>query len=94
MGDMVDELRAQSITCVSSLDNVTMAPDIIIGNTQIETVLCLAQFPGVPVISICDDRVAQHGSTFHIFRVSVLRGSRCKLRGAPDVGATALLRHR
>ena len=69
MGDMVDELRAQSITCVSSLDNVTTAPDIIIGNTQIETVLCLAQFPGVPAVSICHDRVAQHGTPPHFSRI-------------------------
>ena len=69
MGDMVDELRVQSITCVSSLDNVTTAPDIIIGNTQIETVLCLAQFPGVPAISICHDRVAQHGTPPHFSRI-------------------------
>lgn len=61
IGDMIDELRQQSITCVSDLESVATAPDIIIGNTQIETVLCLAHFPGVPAISICHDRVAEHG---------------------------------
>lgn len=61
MGDMVEELRANSIACVTDLDCVATAPDILIGNTQIETVLCLAKFPGVPAISICHDRVAQHG---------------------------------
>lgn len=61
IGDMADELRAESITCISKLEDVTRAPDIIIGNTQVETALCLAQFPGVPAISICHDRVAEHG---------------------------------
>lgn len=61
IGDMVEELREQSIACVSDLESVTVPPDIIIGNTQIETVLCLAHFPGAPAISICHDRVHEHG---------------------------------
>jgi hypothetical protein len=69
MGDMVDELRVQSITCVTDLGNVATAPDIIIGNTQIETVQCLAQFPGIPAISICHDRVAEHGAPPRFSRI-------------------------
>lgn len=61
MGDMVEELRATSIACITDLAAMAVAPDIIIGNTQIETVQCLARFPGVPAVSICHDRVAQHG---------------------------------
>lgn len=61
IGDMIEELREQSIACVDDLESLTVAPDIIIGNTQIETMLCLARFPGVPAISICHDRVAEHG---------------------------------
>ncbi len=61
MGDMVEELHSHSICCATTLDAVTIRPEIIIGSTQIETVLCLAYFPDVPVISICHDRVAQHG---------------------------------
>ena len=69
IGDMVDELRHQSIACVTSLQDLATAPDIIVGNTQIETALCLAQFPGVPAISICHDRVAEHGRPPRFTRV-------------------------
>jgi hypothetical protein len=69
IGDMVEELREQSIACVSDLESVTVPPDIIIGNTQIETVLCLAHFPGVPAISICHDRVHEHGRPPRFFRI-------------------------
>lgn len=61
MGDMVDVLRAQCIACVTDLNNVGVPPDVIIGNTRDETVACLAQFPGVPAISVCHDRTASHG---------------------------------
>lgn len=61
IGDMVDELRAVCIACVSDLSQVAEAPDLIIGNTRDETVACMARFLGVPVLSICHDRTASHG---------------------------------
>ncbi len=61
MGDMVDELRAVSIACITDLEAMSGPPDVIVGNTRTETVLCLARFPGVPAISICHDRGAEHG---------------------------------
>ena len=61
MGEMVEELRLLCIACVTDLENVAVAPDVIIGSTQHETALCLAQFAGIPAISICHDRTAVHG---------------------------------
>lgn len=61
MGDMVDELLDQSITCLTMLDRIDIEPDVIIGNSHFETVLCLSYFPDVPAISICHDAVASHG---------------------------------
>lgn len=61
VGDMVDELRWRSIACVTDLAQMAAVPDLVIGSTRDETVACLARFPGVPAISICHDRVAQHG---------------------------------
>lgn len=61
VGDMVDELRRRSIACVTDLAQMAAVPDLVIGSTRDETVACLARFPGVPAISICHDRVAQHG---------------------------------
>ena len=69
LGDMVDELRDQSIACVSDIDKIEHPPDIIIGNTQVETTLCLATFPLVPAISICHDRVNDHGRPPRFSRV-------------------------
>src|ERR1019366_8978659 len=61
ISEMVEPLRFLSIACVTDLNQIAAAPDIIIGSMQTETVLCLAQFPGVPAISICHDRSAPHG---------------------------------
>ena len=61
MGDMVEELQARCIACVTELRQVAQAPEIIIGNTRDETVAAMAQFLDVPVISICHDRTAPHG---------------------------------
>jgi len=69
MGEMVEELRLRCIACVTDLENVTVAPDIIIGSTQHETAICLAQFAGVPAISICHDRTAAHGQPPRFSRV-------------------------
>lgn len=61
MGDMADELRAVCIACVTELPRIAQAPDIILGNTRDDTVACMAQFLGVPVLSVCHDRTASHG---------------------------------
>jgi hypothetical protein len=61
MDDMVAPLRYRSIACITDLYLIAVAPDIIISNTQAETILCLAHFPQVPLISICHDRTASHG---------------------------------
>ena len=69
VGDIGDELRAECVSCVSALDLIAQSPEIIIGNTQHETVQALAQFPGVPAISICHDRIHPHGSPPHFSRI-------------------------
>ncbi|ARU06199.1 hypothetical protein CCO03_17315 [Comamonas serinivorans] len=61
MGEMVDELRAQCVACITDLRAVAQPPDLIVGNTHDETVACLLRFAGVPAISICHDRTAPHG---------------------------------
>ena len=61
MNDMVDPLRFRCVPCVTDLQQIATTPDIIIGNTFAETILCLAHFPETPVISICHDRSAHHG---------------------------------
>lgn len=69
MGEMVEELRWRSIACVTDLAMVGSAPDVIMGNTQMETVACLARFPQVPAISICHDRTAPHGKPPRFSRI-------------------------
>lgn len=69
MGDMVDELRARCIACVTELSRVSETPDLIIGNTRDETVACMARFLSTPAISICHDRTATHGQPPRLTRV-------------------------
>lgn len=69
LGDMADELRQQSVACTADLSLITETPDLIIGSTRDDTVACLAQFIGVPAISICHDRSASHGSPPHFSRI-------------------------
>ena len=61
MGEMVDDLRAKGIRCVTQLDALTSQPDVFIGNTHDETVAVLDHFPRLRAISICHDRTAPHG---------------------------------
>lgn len=61
MGDMVEPLRELCVACVTDLSQVSDTPDLIIGHARDETATCLAWFPGVPAISFCHDRTAEHG---------------------------------
>ena len=59
-GEMADELRYESIACITE-PAMTRRPDVIIGSTHHETVRAILQFPDVPAISICHDRSHEHG---------------------------------
>ena len=61
LGEMADELRHESIACISDPALLARRPDVIIGNTHNETVRAILQFPDVPAISICHDRSHEHG---------------------------------
>lgn len=60
-GDMADELRQASITCITDVADMAARPDVIIGNTHHETVRALLHFHDVPVLTLCHDRSADHG---------------------------------
>ena len=60
-GDMADELRWASISCITDVADMGARPDVIIGNTQYETVRALLHFHDVPTVTICHDRSADHG---------------------------------
>jgi hypothetical protein len=60
-GEMADELRYESIACITDPALLTRRPDVIIGSTHHETVRAIVQFPDVPAISICHDRSHEHG---------------------------------
>lgn len=59
LGDMADELRADGVQIVSSLDNEP-APDVIHGHHHTETMSAVLRFPGVPAVFVCHDRTAWH----------------------------------
>ncbi|QIL69777.1 glycosyltransferase family 4 protein [Diaphorobacter sp. HDW4B] len=61
LGALAHDLSMRCIACVSDLSMVAEAPDVIIGNSRDETVMCLAHFPQVPAISVCHDRTAFQG---------------------------------
>lgn len=97
VGDMIDELRWRSIACITDLAQMAAVPDLVIGSTRDETVACLARFPGVPAISICHDRVAQHGlpPLFSRIRQYVAVDANCAERltlenGIPESGVVII----
>jgi len=61
LGEMADELRHESIACITDPAMLALRPDVIIGNTHNETVRAILRFPDVPAISICHDRSHEHG---------------------------------
>lgn len=61
LGDMANELRHESIACISDPALLARRPDVIVGNTHNETVRAILRFPDVPAISICHDRSHEHG---------------------------------
>jgi glycosyltransferase involved in cell wall biosynthesis len=60
-GEMADELRHESIACITDPAQLARRPDVILGSTHHETVRAILHFPDVPAISICHDRNHEHG---------------------------------
>src|SRR5262245_61279618 len=58
LGDIAAEIRAAGIPVVSSLDDVTDAPNLVHGHHHAETVAALMHFPSVPGLFVCHDRLS------------------------------------
>lgn len=57
-GPIFDELQRRGIPAITALDKLADAPDVILGNTQEETVLALLHFPQTPAAFVCHARFA------------------------------------
>lgn len=53
LGEVARELRASTIPVVDNLNLMSVAPDVIHGQHQTETMTALLHFPGVPAIQFC-----------------------------------------
>lgn len=53
LGDVAQELRAQTIPVIDDLNDMAVTPDVIHGQHQAETMTALLHFPGVPAIQFC-----------------------------------------
>ncbi len=53
IGELATVLRQRSIPVLEDLAAVTIKPDLIHGQHQLETMAALARFPGVPAIFVC-----------------------------------------
>lgn len=53
IGELATVLRQSSIPVLEDLEAVTVKPDLIHGQHQLETMTALARFPGVPAIFVC-----------------------------------------
>jgi hypothetical protein len=56
LGDIASELRAQGVTVVDDLHELTQAPDVIHGHHHVETLEALLHFPQVRGLFVCHDR--------------------------------------
>lgn len=61
LGSIAEEIRLiTSLPVVDNLKHLPTAPDIIHGHHSLETMTALMQFPHVPAIFVCHDRLAWH----------------------------------
>ena len=60
LGQLAEQLRNRSIPVVSDLDLISVAPDVIHGNHNLQTVSAVCHFPGTPAIMTCHDCSAWH----------------------------------
>lgn len=52
-GALGDELRSLTVPVVERLERVSVAPDLIHGNSPVETAAAVFRFPGSPAIYVC-----------------------------------------
>lgn len=57
-GPVAEDLTSNDIPVVTSLKHIGFTPDIIHGNTRIETMAAVLSFPSVPAIYVCHDHTA------------------------------------
>ncbi len=57
LGPLAEELRGKGIAVVSDIARIGDVPNVIHGQHHIETMIALLRFPGVPGISVCNDRI-------------------------------------
>ncbi|HUR82605.1 MAG TPA: glycosyltransferase family 4 protein [Thermoanaerobaculia bacterium] len=53
LGAAASALRAETIPVIDDLERIGAAPDIIHGNSNLETLAALQRFPGVPAVFVC-----------------------------------------
>lgn len=53
IGRIGEELRRATIPVVGNLDDMSAAPDVIVGHHTLETIAALLRFPGVPAAFVC-----------------------------------------
>lgn len=53
LGEVARELRAATIPVIDDLNDMSVAPDVIHGQHQAETMTALLHFPGVPAVQFC-----------------------------------------
>ena len=59
-GALAQELIADGLPVVNSIDHVAFAPDVIHGHHHSPAVEALTCFPGAPAIWVCHDRFGDH----------------------------------
>jgi Glycosyltransferase Family 4 len=60
IGPLAEELRRATIPVVTDLDAVAAPPDVIHGHHNLETLMALTRFPGVPALFVCHDGLTWH----------------------------------
>lgn len=53
LGDAADELRAETVPVIDNLDLLGASPDLIHGNSNVETMTALLHFPNIPAVYVC-----------------------------------------
>ncbi len=53
LGDVAEELRQAGVVVVDRLEKLTVAPDVIVGNSNTDIMEALLHFPGVPGVFVC-----------------------------------------
>lgn len=60
LGLLAKQLQSRSIPVVRDLDRISVAPDIIHGNHNLQTISAICHFPNTPAVMTCHDCSAWH----------------------------------